>query len=62
MVFEYVAVENKQVEVGKSLKIETTIIADGKVTAWSRDVALVKVGALLGKKLTDEVEVTVRPF
>lgn len=57
MVFEYVAVEQPNTPAGQE-----TIIAEGKVTAWSRDKALVKVGALLGKKLTDDVEVTVRPF
>jgi hypothetical protein len=58
MVYEYVAVESKEVE----KKLTDAIIAEGKVTAWTRDKALLKVGALLGKKLTDEVEVTVRPF
>lgn len=58
MVFEYVAVESKDVD-GKFVE---AIVGEGKVIANTRDQALLKVGALLGKKLTDEVEVTVRPF
>lgn len=58
MIFEYVAVENKKVKD----KWTETIVAEGKVIAHNRDQALLKVGALLGAKLTDEVQVTVRPF
>lgn len=58
MVFEYVAVESKEV----NDKWTETIVAEGKVIAVVRDEALLKIGALLGSKLTDEVEVTVRPF
>lgn len=58
MIFEYVAVENKKVKD----KWTETIVAEGKVIAGTRDQALLKVGVLLGAKLTDEVQVTVRPF
>lgn len=58
MIFEYVAVENKKVKD----KWTETIVAEGKVIAHTRDQALLKVGVLLGAKLTDEVQVTVRPF
>ena len=57
-VYEYVAVESKEVDE----KWTETIVAEGKVVAYTRDKALLKVGALLGKKLTDEVEVNIRPF
>lgn len=58
MVFEFVAVESKEVKE----KWTETIIAEGKVIANTRDYALLKVGAQLGAKLTDDVEVSVRPF
>lgn len=58
MVYEFVAVEGKEV----NEKFVETIVAEGKVIADTRDQALLKVGAQLGEKLTDEVEVTVRPF
>lgn len=58
MVYEYVAVERKKVD-GEWTE---TIIAEGKVISHEKDRAHLKVGALLGKKLTDNVTVIVRPF
>lgn len=58
MVYEFVAVEGKEV----NEKFVETIVAEGKVIADTRDQALLKVGAQLGEKLTDEVEVSLRPF
>lgn len=58
MVYEFIAVEGKEV----NDKWTETIVAEGKVIADTRDQALLKVGALLGSKLTDEVEVSLRPF
>jgi hypothetical protein len=58
MVFEFVAVEGKEVDE----KWTEAIVAEGKVIADTRDQALLKVGAQLGAKLTDEVEVQLRPF
>ena len=66
MVYEYVAIEQKEVD-GVWTEI---IIAEGKVIAYTydntpgsgRDKALLKIGALLGEKLTDHVEVKIRPF
>ena len=58
MVYEFVAVETKDVDGGWS----QTILEEGKVIASCREAALLKVGARLGEKLTDEVEIQVRPF
>ena len=58
MVYEYVAVERKAVDG----VWPATIIADGKVVSHEKDRAHLKIGALLGKKLTDDVQVIVRPF
>jgi hypothetical protein len=58
MVYEFVAVETKDVDG----EFSQTILEEGKVIASCRETALLKVGARLGEKLTDEVEVQVRPF
>jgi hypothetical protein len=58
MVFEFVAVEGKEVKE----KWTKTIIAEGKVIAETREQAVFKIGAQLGAKLNDDVEVSVRPF
>jgi uncharacterized protein YuzE len=57
-VFEYVAVESKDV----SDKWVEEVVAEGKVVAIDIDRARLMVGAILGKKLTSDVEVQVRPF
>ena len=58
MVYEFVAVESKEV----NEKWSETVLAEGKVIASTRDKALLMVGAKLGEKLTKDVEVQVRPF
>jgi hypothetical protein len=57
-VFEYVAVESKEV----NNEWVDEVIADGKIVALNIDRARLKVGALLGERLTSDVEVLIRPF
>lgn len=60
MVFDYVAVRTEKDECDKIISEE--IILDGRIIAKSKDVALVKVGVLLGEEYDENVEISLRPF